>query len=591
MATLQDIVDQLKAGQQVDEQLSQEIAANAKSIDKLATAVRKTVDAFTQAKKNDRLDQLERDREARNPPKSTLGQNFQAGQQAGAGFGLGGILQLLDFSKWLLPALMALPAAIAGMRGWEIPVVSKLMRKLGDALSARFTSLASGIDDITRTLLKRFGIDPTTGRMLRDAKGRFTGKELKSTATMISEAFDSLSTNILKSVGLDDSTKIGKTVRSVGGALSKIFGPLVSMGTAVGGWMAGAGAKLLGFLDGVMGISATGANIGKFASFAGKILKPLGFLFSAYEGVMAFMNTEGTIFDKFVAGIGAFIGDFVGAPLDLLKSIVSWALGKLGFENAATFLESFSFETIINDLIGGIGAMVTKAVDWVKLLFTDPGQALSDLFWGYVGAYETVAGWLYDLTIRPLVDWFTNTFPDLSAAISAMWEEALGGAKDLGEWLWNNSIGPLWDWITNTFSWDNIKKTLGLSAEGGPTTPEQYTEDYGYQDPSGAVTGHADGGKIPYGKWGVVGERGPELIPGPATVVPISKGTGRTLALENANLAASQKSSSGGLMMANSNNNVNTTTNQSVINYGIGNLPSAYDVGTPSPYRVGYGIR
>ena len=73
-------------------------------------------------------------------------------------------------------------------------------------------------------------------------------------------------------------------------------------------------------------------NAGAFAKTVGKILKPLGFLFSAFDGIMAAINTEGDFLDKLGAFTSAFIGDFVGAPLDLLKDITAWVLEKFGFD-------------------------------------------------------------------------------------------------------------------------------------------------------------------------------------------------------------------------------------------------------------------
>ena len=40
----------------------------------------------------------------------------------------------------------------------------------------------------------------------------------------------------------------------------------------------------------------------------------------------------------------------------------------------------------------------------------------------------------------------------------------------------------------------------------------------GMGDLFGAVGGHAMGGSIPAGQWGIVGEQGPELVKGPAAV-------------------------------------------------------------------------
>jgi len=573
-ATLQDIVNQLKNNKESSDLTSKNVDETTSAVKKLTESIDKSFTMFFQQKKIERLnlDPLEAEREKN---KSKFTKNFEAGQKEGQ-TSLGGLGDMLDIAKMIWPALAALPLAIAGMRGWEIPVISRLTTglikgfgKLADSFKVKFSS---GVDDIMRSVLKSFGINPATGKMLRDARGRFTGREMKTTTAMISEAFDLLRSNVTKAFGVgDDGGKIGRIVSKAGKLMYTIVSPFISIGKAVGGWMTGSGAKMLGFLDSVMGISGGVANIGKFARFVGKILKPIGFLFSAYDGVMAFMNTEGTFMDKFVAGIGAFIGDFIGAPLDLLKSIVAWSLEQLGFENAAKWLESWSFETIINDAIGGIWNMIKSAVDWVKLLFTDPGQALSDLFWGYIGLYESIGEWIYSIAVKPLWTWFENTFPDLSTGIKDLWNTALGGAADLGSWIWDNSLGPLIDWIKDQFG--GVAEYFGLGADLGlPERPQSSGGSTNANPPMGheGENGHWQatdriGGK----KW----------VPDEPALTTVPKATGQKLQEEQNTLTSQQRQALSGGVVANSGNvtNNNNRGGDTVINYGNGAAPSPYD--------------
>ena len=61
------------------------------------------------------------------------------------------------------------------------------------------------------------------------------------------------------------------------------------------------------------------------------------------------MNTEGSLFTKLNEGIAAALGDFVGAPLDLLKTGLSWVAKNLLGENnfISRFLDSFSIEEFL----------------------------------------------------------------------------------------------------------------------------------------------------------------------------------------------------------------------------------------------------
>ena len=94
-------------------------------------------------------------------------------------------------------------------------------------------------------------------------------------------------------------------------------------------------------------------SLGGFAKLFGTILKPIGIVFSLFDGVKTFMNTEGSLFTKINEGISAVLGDFVGASLDLLKTGLSWvAKNLLGEDNfISKFLDSFSIEKLLKDII------------------------------------------------------------------------------------------------------------------------------------------------------------------------------------------------------------------------------------------------
>lgn len=598
-ATLKDIVSQLKNNQKSSDLTSKNVNETTSAVKKLTDSIDKSFTMFFQQRKAERLntDPLEAASEARN--KSKLGKSFEAGQQAGQNFFGGGGL-----GSYFLPLLAALPLAIAGLRGWEVPVIKKLasglvssVSKLADNFKLRF---ASGFDNITRGILQRFGINPQTGRMARDALGRFTGKELKSTSVMISEAFDLLRLNVTRAFGVGaDGGKIGRLASKAGQLMSVIINPFISISKGIGGWMTGSGARMLGFLSGVMGISGGVANIGKFAGFVGKILKPLGFLFSAYDGVMAFMNTEGSFMDKFVAGIGAFIGDFVGAPLDLLKSIVAWALEKLGFEEVAKLLKSWSFETIINDAIRGIWNMIKSAVDWVNLLFTDPGKALSDLFWGYIeltsGVYKTIGEWIYNIAVKPLWTWFENTFPDLSAWISKTWNDAIGYGGDLGMWIWNNSIGPLVNWIKDKFG--GIPEYFGIGEDPTevPEVPPPQTQAPGQVIRDGVV-GRMVVTQTPKGAFSkfVPDDFQPVQLPTDPRLNIVPKPTGKALGDQQSALDELRSRGPRGANLVANSGNTNIKQGDTVINnFGAGGTPSPFDPRTDlsRAWAYGYGSR
>lgn len=387
-------------------------------------------------------------------PQGTL---YQQGIKAGEDFdilkalGLGALGANLGS---LVAGIGALTASLAGLRGWETAALGQI-KQLGERLRNVFrpitsigddldetikaatkaggiraigsnlvTKITTAAEDLTRAILAGFGVDPATGKMARDAAtGRFTGKEMKSTLQMMDEASSGLITRLTN--GFD-----------------KIMGPIRAMGNAFDAYIVGPGAKLFGFLDGVLGISQGAADAGKFFKFMGRLLWPLGIFMSLLDGIEAYKNTEGSEWEKFTAGISAFIGDFLGAPLDLLKNGLAWVLGKFGFNEESEQIKNFNIEEKITNLIQGVLDFPAKAFEWIKTLFSDPTTALKQLWEGIMAIVPGAVG--AATTLIDIVWWPVNQFID--------WV-----TKKLG---WRSEDAPdfnlresITGWVTDFWNW------------------------------------------------------------------------------------------------------------------------------------------
>jgi len=219
-----------------------------------------------------------------------------------------------------------------------------------------------------------------------------------------------------------------------------------------------------------LGGALTGGPIGKALSFFGKIsgisgfikfLGPIGWVFSTVMGLMdafsAFQNTEGSFMDKLIAGVGAFVGEIVGAPLDLLKSVVGWVLGSMGMDAAAEWLSSWSFEDIIGESFGRIWDFLTTPFDIVFDLLGTFGGAFGRLFEGDVmGFISGIFTGLFDIVTAPVnmaINWISSLFG---------WENPTGEP-----WKLSTFIGQAWqavkDWFSDKFSWGSDEE----GQEGG----------------------------------------------------------------------------------------------------------------------------
>ena len=404
--------------------------------------------------------------------KKPAGTIYQQGVKAGEDFdilkalGLGALGANLGS---LVAGIGALTASLAGLRGWETAALGQI-KTLGERLKTVFkpiTAIGDDLDDtikaatkvgglkalgsnlvtkittstenLTRTILAGFGIDPETGKMAKDAKGRFTGKEMKSTLQMMDEAAGGLITRLTN--GFD-----------------KVMGSVRAAGNAFDTYIVGSGAKLFGFLDGVLGISQGAADAGKFLKFMGRLLWPLGIFMSLLDGIEAYKNTEGSEWEKFTAGISAFIGDFLGAPLDLLKNGLAWVLGKFGFDEESEQIKNFSIEEKIKNLVQGVLDFPLKAFEWIKTLFTDPTKALKELWTGLVGTASTLLDILW-LPVNTFIDWVTKNlgWRDEDSPNFNLRESISGWVTDF--WNWFSGWLPDVNKIANSFV-EKIKSIL-----------------------------------------------------------------------------------------------------------------------------------
>ena len=105
----------------------------------------------------------------------------------------------------------------------------------------------------------------------------------------------------------------------------------------------------------------------------GRLAWPITLIMSVVDAVTGafkgFVNTDGTVIDKVIGGIAGGISGLleglIGMPLDLLKSAISWIAGKLGFEDAEKYLDSFSFTDLIRDIIMSPLVMLKRGINTI----------------------------------------------------------------------------------------------------------------------------------------------------------------------------------------------------------------------------------
>ena len=427
-----------------------DVVAQLKTNNKSQDITNKAMLDFINMAKQSRLDDLENKKEAKKAPVQKLSA-FQKGKQdATLRRDFMAPMLGLNIAKMILPltaGLAAVGAAFVGIRGWEVKALkklSKLPKLAGSLLIKPFTALRTRV-------LAMFGFAADGSKIpIRGADGKFMSGAGRR------DLFKKLTTRI-----------------------NKVLGPVKAISDGIGSWISKAGAPLMKFLAPFLGAA------GKFSALFTKILWPVSVVMSLFKGVSAFMDTEGTFWEKTQAGIVATIKDFIGAPLGLLADLVAWALGKFGFTDAAQAVTDFDIQAKVGDLVAGILSFPTDAIAWIKEKFNFDDGVFTGLWRGMIATQGAAFGGaekLLDFLMWPAkkaVEWIMGKFgwevPEgftlnplthirLFAADAWLWiMDKFAWASDLVSDVLADPMGTMKSWATSAGTWVADKFGFSLS--------------------------------------------------------------------------------------------------------------------------------
>ena len=366
----QNTLESIKLGDTATATLSAQMAT-ANAVDQLT----ETFKQFFKAERRDKEgDDLESSREAQG----------QVTKEGAMGAATGSDIEPLDFGgsyfAMIAGAIAGLATGLVGAIAGQIALVTGAIGRLfrldkalaalknsSKLFQARFINFISkggvgkffkAISNTFANITKQFKAGFNSLKVARNSVGQFT--KLGFFGRM-----GSFFNTLLKPFRfiIKAFADLNKTIRSVFGIVSKV---------AKGG---GVLSKFFGTI---------GSFFRGFAAIGSKLLVPLQVVIGLFSGVKQaitdFTSTEGTIGDKLIAGLGGFVkGAFnalISMPLDLLKKGVSFIAGKLGFENFAELLDSFSFAGLFSTIFDGITGFVTGIKDIIVGIFTFDGDKI-----------------------------------------------------------------------------------------------------------------------------------------------------------------------------------------------------------------------
>jgi phage-related protein len=127
-----------------------------------------------------------------------------------------------------------------------------------------------------------------------------------------------------------------------------------------------------------------------FGKTLGKLFFPITVLMSAWEAIKGmisgFTNTEGNFFEKLVGGlmgaVESLVDFFIAMPLDLIKDLIGWIAGMLGFDGIKESLASFSFSGLFSMIFDKLLGITTYIGNLISAIANGAKEALKAMWPG-----------------------------------------------------------------------------------------------------------------------------------------------------------------------------------------------------------------
>ncbi len=337
---------------------------------------------------------------------------------------------------------------------------------------------AAGLTGVAFTALKTFFT--TTGTKLTKAVSDIwgkagTGKFLKGdTLKITGKASDTISDfmagvkNIMTSVknAFPSTIKagfknVGKWLGSIGKFVKNLFSSMVGIANTT-----------LKLLPGAKSIIRFGAQFAKFFGPLGLILQAVIGVFSAVKGAVEGYK-EGGVMGAITGAMTGLWDGLVGSVLNMITSVLSWILDKLGLDKAAEWLGKldFSADSIINFFTVTIPGYIKDIAAFFTNLFPD-WEGLKAVFVSALN-FTGAIGWLWSKIKEPLtglISWFGDLLPSWESIKTGFLIALVPGGALV--WLWSKIKEPLTgliSWFGELLpSWETIKVGLLTALEYHP---------------------------------------------------------------------------------------------------------------------------
>jgi hypothetical protein len=352
---------------------------------------------------------------------------------------LGGLTAL--FGGGILKRFAVLAAGAAALAA-SISLTIGLIQGQMIAIKTFFKAFTPGLiklfDDFRSNLSTRFkAVTVGIVKLFDDFRSNLSAR-LKVVTAGIAKFFDNFVSTIRGLFSSGGPSRLPRIVVAIQAALNTLIEPFSEALKTIRGLTGRTSspsriATLFGKIAGWLG--DLGRQIGKLASVVGKIFAPIAIIITVFDTIRGAINgfAEGGILGGLKGAIDGFFTSLITVPLDLVKNLVAWVVGKFGFDETAQVLREFSFTSLFRQILDSIFGGVSSAVNVITDLFTFKEEdrtllgslgKLMDLVYAPVNmAINFVRGIFgFEETDEPfrLQDWITKQFNNIINSVKEM---------------------------------------------------------------------------------------------------------------------------------------------------------------------------